>query len=151
MGGWIVQISVAVIALAVVVLVYYLVQTLKSARTSMEQVNSTLAAVQRQLEETVNETNRLLRNTQQITEDVQHKLAATDKIFSSVQQVGDAVHELSHSVKQVSASVSKSMIEAGEAVHRNKGTLQNAAEWATLGYQLIQSIRSRSQRNTDTR
>lgn len=142
----IIQISVAVIAVAVVVLVYFLVQTLKSAKSSMEQVNITLAAVQKQLVETGKETNILLRNTQSITADVQQKLAATDKIFTSVSQIGDAVQEVSYSVKQVSASVSRSMLGVGNTVVQNQSKLQEIVGIATKGYHLYSSFKSRKKR-----
>lgn len=147
MGALIIQISVAVIAIAVVVLVYYLVQTLKSAKSSMEQVNITLAAVQQQLEETGKESNILLRNTQLITEDVQHKLAATDKIFSSVQHIGEAVQEVSNSVKQVSATVTRSMHGVGNSVNKNQSKIQNVVELATSGYHLFNSLKTRKKQD----
>lgn len=131
--------SVAFIALAFIVLVVYTVLTLRSARASLDQVNQALSQMQQQLNDISKETLELLQQTNRITADVHNKIKSADSLFQSAQQVGEAVHEVVSSVKQVSATVSQSVMNhVQQAVHKNRNTVSEMTEWATIAIRIWQ-------------
>ena len=70
----IIELSVAVIAVAFVALTIYLIIALRSVNDSVQQVSKTLEKVQQQVDEVTRETVVLMRTTNQITEDLQKKI-----------------------------------------------------------------------------
>lgn len=129
-----IEISVLLIALAFIVLVVYVVQALRSAKTSLEETNRTLSQVQDKLEQLSQETMQLLQNTTHITSDIKQKLAAVDKLFESAKQAGEAVHQVTSSAKQVSASVVRTVNENVEdALKNNKNRIADVMQWASMG------------------
>ncbi|WP_068775464.1 DUF948 domain-containing protein [Paenibacillus sp. FJAT-26967] len=103
------QISVALIAIAFVVLVVFLVKTLRSVTELVAQTNQTIQQVQQQLTVVSQEANELIRHTNEVSVDVRNKLQALDKTFYTIKNVGDVVNEISTSVRQTSATVTSSM------------------------------------------
>ncbi|EGL15955.1 MULTISPECIES: DUF948 domain-containing protein [Paenibacillus] len=103
------QISLAVIAIAFVVLVVFLVKTLRSVTDLVAQTNQTIQQVQQQVTVVSQEANELLRHTNEVSLDVRNKLHALDKTFYTIKNVGDVVSEITTSVRQTSATVTNTM------------------------------------------
>ncbi|MFC4779555.1 DUF948 domain-containing protein [Paenibacillus sp. GCM10023252] len=99
------EISVAIIALAFVVLVYYLIQTLKSLKHSLDEVRSTMVEVKNEIADISVEVKGVVLKTNQMTSDVQTKLKSLDPLFGSVSDIGQVVHELTSTVKQSAVSL----------------------------------------------
>lgn len=106
----IVEISVAVIAVAIVILVIYTIQvlrtlngTLQAVHKTVEQIeNGTLQAVQqtvKQIESDLGAISRqslsVLQETEQLTADLNRKSQHLDSLFSSVKGIGDGVNQVS--------------------------------------------------------
>lgn len=148
----IIEISVACIAVAFVVLVAFLVATLQSARASLKQVSETLAHLEVKVDAISQETVKLMHTTQNIADDVQGKMKSVDTLFHSIGQVGESVHQITSSVKQVSATVSDSVRRAGDKVNRERSRNQTA-EWmelASLGLHLWRKWQSRRKQDNDS-
>ncbi|RKN85420.1 DUF948 domain-containing protein [Paenibacillus ginsengarvi] len=139
----IIQISVACIATAFIVLVVYLVAALQTARASLKQVNETLVHIDAKLDAVTGETVKLMQQTQQIADNVQGKMNSLDTLFHSIGQVGESVSEVTASVKQVSATVSNSVRLAGDKVNRERNTTAELMEWASLALHLWRKWQSR--------
>ncbi|ULL13754.1 DUF948 domain-containing protein [Paenibacillus sp. H1-7] len=101
----IIEISVAVIALAFVVLVAFLIVTLRSMSALLGQTNNTIRELQYDLKDLSKQATDLLQHTNEVTVDVLHKLQSLEPTFDSVKQVGEAVEEITSSVKQASTTV----------------------------------------------
>ena len=99
------QISVAVIAAAFAVLVFFLIKTLKAATVSLEQVNQTLQEVKKTIDELSYEVKQTIRNTNDITVDVQHKMKQIDPVMNTVKNLGEALSEVTYAVKEVSSGL----------------------------------------------
>lgn len=99
------QISVAIIALAFAVLVFFLIKTLKAATQSLEKVTQTLQEVQKTVDELTYELKQTIRNTNDITIDVQHKMKQIDPVLETVKNLGEALSEVTYAVKQVSSGM----------------------------------------------
>jgi uncharacterized protein YoxC len=105
MNNLIIEISVAAVALAFVVLVVFLITTLRSMSALLVQTNATIHELQHHLAGVTKEASDVLRHTNAVTVDVLNKLHSLEPTFHSVKQVGEAVDEITTSVKNASVSV----------------------------------------------
>lgn len=101
----IIELSVALVAVAFAVLVFFLIKTLKSAKESLDKVSQTLQEVQKTIDELTYEVKTTVRHANDITADVQGKIQKIDPIVDSVKNLGDVMNELTLTVKQVSVTV----------------------------------------------
>lgn len=101
----IIELSVALVAVAFAVLVFFLIKTLNSAKESLDKVSQTLQEVQKTVDELTYEIKTTVRHANDITADVQGKIQKIDPIVDSVKNLGDVMNELTLTVKQVSVTV----------------------------------------------
>jgi uncharacterized protein YoxC len=140
---WIIPVSVAIIAAAFVVLVVYVVRTLKAADRSLNQVRETLVRLERQVDELGRESANLIRSTNRLTEDINQKIRALDSMFQSANQVGDAVREVTSSVKQVSAALSNAFTpRVVRTVSESGQHVSEIMQWVSMTMGLVQKWRS---------
>lgn len=99
------EISVAVVAAAFVVLVIYLVRTLKAAEHSLKRTTETLKDVQKTIDELGNEVRQVVRQANELTGDIQHKMKQIDPLMESVKHAGEVLSEVTLATKQVSAAL----------------------------------------------
>ncbi|WP_243767192.1 DUF948 domain-containing protein [Paenibacillus agricola] len=109
MNNLIIEISVAAVALAIVVLIVFLITTLRSMSALLVQTNSTIHELQHHLAGVTKEASDVLRHTNAVTVDVLNKLHSLEPTFHSVKQVGEAVDEITTSVKNASVSVARTI------------------------------------------
>ncbi|MBP1988973.1 DUF948 domain-containing protein [Paenibacillus eucommiae] len=122
----IIEWSVAVIALAFVVLVVYLIITLRSLSAMIQNTSQTLSNVEKQVGALTTDTSELLQHTKEIVVDVQGKLQAMNSAFASFKQSGEAAKEVTTSVRQVSSAVAD-FIRAKKPERLEKPVKQNTA------------------------
>ncbi|MNB84889.1 hypothetical protein D3C75_317710 [compost metagenome] len=101
----IIELSVALVAVAFAVLVFFLIKTLNSAKESLDKVSQTLQEVQKTVDALTYEIKTTVRHANDITADVQGKIQKIDPIVDSVKNLGDVMNELTLTVKQVSVTV----------------------------------------------
>jgi uncharacterized protein YoxC len=99
------ELSLALIAVAFVVLVVFLIKTLKAAEKSLDKTSQTLEEVQKTIDELSYEVKQVVRQANDITGDVQHKMKQIDPVLESVKNVGEVLSEVSLAAKQVSTSM----------------------------------------------
>lgn len=99
------EISVAVAAAAFVVLVVYLVKTLKAAERSLQTTTETLREVQKTIDELGTEVRHVVRQANDLTGDIQHKMKQFDPLMESVKHAGEVLSEVTLATKQVSAAL----------------------------------------------
>jgi uncharacterized protein YoxC len=137
----IIELSVALIAIAIAALSIYAILALRSARASLDQVNQMVQRLQLDMDEMSKEVKGLIHNTNQITVDVHQKMKSLDAFFLSASEVGEAAHQVSSSVKQVSASVSQTLeSRAKKAVHTQSSKVSDAMEWVSIGMKIWQKL-----------
>ncbi|MNO86106.1 hypothetical protein D3C76_774960 [compost metagenome] len=98
------QISVALIAAAFVVLVIFLIKTLRAAELSLHTTAQTLEDVQKTIDELSVEVKQVVRQANVLTSDLQHKMDQVDPVLESVKNVGEVLNEVTLAAKQVSSS-----------------------------------------------
>lgn len=95
-----VELSAVLAAIAFVFLVFYLIQTLKSLKLSLDQITLTMGQMKDEVTQISSEVQDVILNTNEMAIDVRAKLAKLNHLFSSVNDVGQVVHELTSSMKQ---------------------------------------------------
>jgi len=117
----IIELSVALVAVAFAVLVFFLIKTLSSAKESLDKVSQTLQEVQKTIDELTYEVKTTVRHANDITLDVQGKIQKIDPIMDSVKNLGDVMSELTLSVKQVSVTAIEKFRKTRELRDKAKG------------------------------
>ena len=116
----IIDLSIALVAVAFAVLVFFLIKTLKSAKESLDKVSQTLQEVQKTMDELTYEVKTTVRHANDITLDVQGKIQKIDPIMDSVKNLGDVMSELTLSVKQVSVTALEKLRKSRELKEKAK-------------------------------
>lgn len=96
----IMEISVALIALAIVVLVIYLIVFLKAVRKTLIQVNHTLIEVRKHLDDVGGQASKILQHTNQVSYDLKKKMESLDPIFNAFSNVGDYLEQKTFFLKK---------------------------------------------------
>ena len=87
----ILYLSVALIAVAFLILVIYLSKTLKSVQMTLTNVASTLDGLEGQMKGITAETTELLHKTNRLAEDIQEKSEKLNTVVHAVQEVGTLI------------------------------------------------------------
>ncbi|WP_055105240.1 DUF948 domain-containing protein [Paenibacillus ihumii] len=122
------QISVALIAAAFIVLVVFLVKTLKAAEKSLDKTTQTLQEIQKTVDELSYEVKQVVRQANSITVDVEHKMKQLDPVLESVKNVGDVLNEVTLAAKQVSTSLMGRMKKSSPKAASTAGAAQGVQE-----------------------
>lgn len=94
----VVEISVAVIAVAFVVLVVYIVRVLKTFQETLQSVNKTVERIDGDWEMIREQSVDLLQETKALAADLNQKSRQLDSLFVSVKDVGNSVNQVSSAV-----------------------------------------------------
>lgn len=122
----IIELSVALVAIAFAVLVFFLIKTLKSAKVSLDNVSQTLQEVQKTMDELTYEVKTTVRHANEITADVQNQIQKIDPVMDSVKNLGEVMNELTLTVKQVSVTVMEKYRKSRELRENGKKGPQKA-------------------------
>lgn len=117
----IIELSVALVAIAFAILVFFLIKTLQSAKESLDKVSQTLVEVQKTVDELTYEVKTTVRHANEITADVQNKIQKIDPVIDSVKNLGEVMNELTLTVKQVSVTVIERYRKSHELREKRKG------------------------------
>ncbi|PTM59970.1 DUF948 domain-containing protein [Desmospora activa] len=97
------QISVAVVAIAFVALVVYLILALRQLTRTLTSVDTTLQEMKPRLEEVADESNRTLKEARALLADARQKTEQTDAFFQAVNNAGTSLKELSSGITRAAA------------------------------------------------
>jgi uncharacterized protein YoxC len=146
----IIEISIAVIALAFVALVIYLITLFKSIRITLGQVNQTLVEARKQLGEIGGQAQKVMEHTNQISFDLKQKVDAFTPIFNAVSNAGEILDYKSSALKKefLAASEENDLSDADlekKKIAQAPGLMTAAAilELAGIGMRLWQKLKKR--------
>jgi uncharacterized protein YoxC len=142
----IIEISVAVIAVAFVVLVVFLVVTLRSMTALLGQTNTTIQDLRYEIKGIAKEASEVLHHTNAVTADVLNKLHALEPTFDSVKQVGEAVEQITSSVKHASVSVAQTIKDKVNEDIPSKGKIAAVLRTIPIALELWHQFKSRQMR-----
>ncbi|WP_261303771.1 DUF948 domain-containing protein [Paenibacillus andongensis] len=134
-----VQISAIIAAVAFVFLVFYLIQTLKSLKNSLDEITLTMGQMKNEVTQISSEVQDVILNTNEMAIDVRMKLSKLNHLFSSVQDVGQVIHELTSSVKQSATSLVSAIKQTQPLSTKWKTILQGAA----ISYEILQKMKAK--------
>ncbi len=124
---WIIGISVAIVALAFLALVIYLIRTLIAVKNSLE------------------ETEKLLFESRVLIVDVETKLKALNPLFHLVEHLGETKKkDLGATIHHLSDEVHESIREEKEQlIQRTTRTIMDVLEWGLVGVTLWKKFKGR--------
>ncbi|MGF7048326.1 uncharacterized protein YoxC [Paenibacillus sp. DS2015] len=130
-----IEVSVALIAVAFAILVIFLIKTLRAATQSLDKTTQTLQEVQKTIDELSYEVKQTIRHANDITVDVQAKMKQIDPVMDSVQNLGEVLSEVTQAAKQVSTTLidrMKSSKRHTPAPQRSQVSTASSAEQRTV-------------------
>ena len=125
----ILYLSVALIAIAFLVLVISLTKTLKSVQTTLDSVSHTLDGLETQLQGVTRESADLLHKTNKLAEDIQQKSEELNTVVYAVKDVGSSIQGLNSSVKKVTTSISSEL-------EKNQHKISQVVQWGKAAMEL---------------
>jgi uncharacterized protein YoxC len=134
----ILYLSIAVIAIAFLILVIYLSKTLKSLQVTLDSVSKTLVGLEKQLDGVTRETTELLHKTNALAEDIQHKSENLNSVVVAVKDVGDTVRSFNGSIQKVTTSVNNQFEE-------NKDKIAAVVQWSQIFLEMKDKWKMRKQ------
>lgn len=134
----ILYLSVALIAIAFLVLVIYLSKTLKSLQVTLTNVSKTLTGLEKQLDGVTSETTLLLQKTNALADDIQQKSESLNSVVAAVKDVGTTVTRFNGTFKNISDSVEKQVDE-------NKEKISQIVQWSNVLLELKDNWQARRQ------
>jgi uncharacterized protein YoxC len=150
----IIEISVAVVAVMLSILILYTVSLMKTAKLTMQQANQSLSQMQLDLKTIKQEATSVMQDTNLLIKDVQTKMHAFDPLFASVNQTGEVLAQLTGSAKQISAAVNQVTGGVYNKASDNKDRIADVMEMTKAGiklWQKFQSIRHSLKKNGDNK
>ena len=121
----IVYLSVALIAVAFLILVIFLAKTLKSLQLTLNNVAGTLEGLEKQMEGITTETTELLKRTNALADDIQDKSQRLNTVVDAVKDVGNSIQRFNNSIQTVSNSVTYE-------VEKNQDKISQAIQWGNV-------------------
>jgi uncharacterized protein YoxC len=130
--------SVAIIAIAFLILVVYLSKTFKSVQTTLEGVSKTLIGLEKQLDGVMSETTILLKKTNALADDLQKKADSLNSVVSAVKDTGSSIQKFNQTLKNVTNTIDKS-------VEQNEEKIAQIVQWSNVFIELKEKWKSRKQ------
>ncbi|ETI70433.1 DUF948 domain-containing protein [Neobacillus vireti] len=137
----ILYLSVALIAIAFLVLVIYLAKTLRSLQGTLTSVSQTLTGLEKQLDGVTSETTLLLQKTNALAEDIQHKSESLNSVVDAVKDVGTTVSKFNGTLKNITNSVDVQ-------VEENKEKISQIVQWSNVLLELKDNWKARKEAKT---
>ncbi|MGV3464115.1 MAG: DUF948 domain-containing protein, partial [Heyndrickxia sp.] len=136
----ILYLSIALIAVAFLILVISLTKTLKSMKLTLDRVSKTMEDLEGQLQGITSETTLLLHKTNELAEDIQDKSEKLNTVVYAVQDIGTTIKEFNGSIRKVSSSLST------QVVH-NQDKIAQVLQWGSVLKELKDKWMEKKERN----
>jgi uncharacterized protein YoxC len=125
----ILYLSVAIIAIAFLVLVIYLAKTLNSLKETLTSVSKTLTGLEQQLDGVTKETTELLQKTNALADDIQEKSKSLNSVVTAVKDVGSTVNKFNGTLRTLTDSFDIQ-------VEENKEKISQIVQWSNVFFEL---------------
>ncbi|WP_343063325.1 DUF948 domain-containing protein [Halobacillus locisalis] len=99
-GFSIIEWSISLAAIAFIILVVYLIMTLRKLMATLSETKETLSDARQSVNTITNEAEELMQEANDISVDVKGKMEAVDPLIESVHDVGDMLHDVTSSMKR---------------------------------------------------
>ena len=92
--------SATIVASAFLILVIYLILTLRKVMATLAETKETLSSVRSSVNGITDEAEELIHKANDISVDVKGKMEAVDPLIESAHDVGDMIHDVTSSIKR---------------------------------------------------
>lgn len=100
-----IQVSVVIIALAFVILMYSIIQTMKVLKAAIDEIRLTVGQLRSDVSQITVDVKEAIHNTNAMTLDARAKLSSLDVLFTTVNDIGQTIHSFTGAAKQTAASL----------------------------------------------
>lgn len=137
----IIQISAAVLTVAVVVLIVALVRTLKEARAALNKIGMLTDETRIQLNALSGEVKETIQGVNDVTYDVKTKMAELHSTFQTVGEIGRMAAGATLTIRQTATSVSRTLRhKLDEQKETAAATQSNVAAWLITAAKFVQKL-----------
>lgn len=128
--------SVAVVAIAFLILVIFLARTLTSLQKTLNGVAHTLNNLEGQLQGITTETTDLLHKTNELADDLKQKSEGLNTAVTAIKEVGTSIHSFNSSLQKVSNKVISEM-------DSNQEKISQIVQWGNAALEIREKWKSR--------
>lgn len=147
----IIQISAAVLTVAVVVLIVALVRTLKEARAALNKIGMLTDETRIQLNALSGEVKETIQGVNDVTYDVKTKMAELHSAFQTIGEIGRMAAGATLTIRQTAASVSRTLRhKLDEQKETAAATKSSLAAWLLTAGKFVQNLNG-SKRSEDSK
>lgn len=148
----VIEVSLAVIAVAFVLLVIYLIVTLKTLKLTLNQVGYFIFDARKQLDEMGVEAKKAIDHANQISVDLKYKMDTLNPLFQSVENIGEVLEGKAETFKKKFEQIRTINSISPLNIHRRdlsedltgpKAIVPDILELASLGIRLWQKLKKR--------
>jgi uncharacterized protein YoxC len=144
----IIEVSVAVVAVAFIVLVIYLILMLNALRVTLGQVDQTVVEVRKQLDEIGGQAQKAVEHANQVSFDLKRKMESLNSIFNSFSNIGEILEHKTFALKKEALVSSHkenklSDIDEQELRVREEINVTDILELVGIGIRLWQKLKNK--------
>jgi len=104
-----IQGGIIVIAIAFIILLYSIIQTMKVLKAAIEEMRLMIGQVRTDVSHISDDMKEAIHNTNAMTLDVRKKLSSLDILFTTVNEIGQTLHAFTGVAKDSAAEVATTM------------------------------------------
>lgn len=138
----VIEISVAVLTIALCVLVLFLVQTLREAKTALERVGKMTDEARVQVAALTGEVRETMQSVTDVTQDVKGKMEELHSVFETVGEIGRMAQDTAVAIRQTATTATntiRSKLEEKPSSPLNPRS--EAMVWLTQTVRLVKAFR----------
>jgi Uncharacterized protein containing a divergent version of the methyl-accepting chemotaxis-like domain len=115
-----IQIIIAVITVAFVILMFFLIQTIKALTATLDEVRSTVGELRTDVSQISGDVKEMIHHTNEMTLDVRTKLRSLDVVFATVHDIGQTLHSFTGVMKETAVSLAASVKSKQQEIHDSR-------------------------------
>jgi len=117
-----IQGGIIVIAIAFIILMYSIIQTMKVLKAAIEEMRLMIGQVRTDVSHISGDMKEAIQNTNAMTLDVRKKLSSLNILFTTVNDIGQTLHAFTGIAKKSATKVAASMQSTGSGVSTRGST-----------------------------
>jgi uncharacterized protein YoxC len=139
----ILYLSVALIAVAFLILVSSITKTLRSMKITLDRVSNTMEGLEGQMAGITSETTSLLHKTNELAEDIQQKSEKLNSVVYAVEDVGTTIKQFNESIRKVTTNLSSQVV-------KNQDKITQVLQWGSVIKDLRNKWMAKKERKQET-
>lgn len=137
----IIEISIALVAIAFAALVVYLILLIIALRKTLHQTDRTMVQVRKQLDELSPQAQKIIEHTNQLSFDIKRKMEALNPIFNALGNLGEMAEHKTFALKKKAPASEEDSLTEHEL--RSRSPVADVLELAVIGTCLWQKLKNK--------